>query len=142
MSEAGHGFFREPEVESLLIKHLEASGFNAVTRPRTPSGYPDIVAEGPDGKWVIEVKGEDAGGYTSAEMNFQMGLGQIMCRMIDPGASYGLAFPWTNDFKKVLRKYRGSDGFERLGLTLFVVHRDGVVERYDAAGFQTLVDGL
>ena len=81
-----------------------------MTRPREPSGYPDIVAEGPDGKWVIEVKGEDSGGYTSAEMNFQIGLGQIMCRMTDKNTQYGLAFPSTTDFKKVLRKYNGSDG--------------------------------
>jgi hypothetical protein len=142
MPEAGHGSFREPEVEAMLIRYLEASGYKVVTRPRTPSGYPDIVAEGPDGKWLIEVKGEDAGGYTSAEMNFQMGLGQIMCRMVDPGASYGLAFPWTTDFKKVLRTYRGSDGFNRLGLYLFVVHRDGSVGRYDCRALERFLETL
>jgi hypothetical protein len=75
-------------------------------------------------------------------MNFQMGLGQIMCRMVEPDTSYGIAFPWTDDFKKVLMKYRGSDGFKRLGLWLFVVHKGGLVDRYDATGFRSLVDGL
>jgi len=142
MSEPTERVFREPVVEEMLIDHLKQAGYCVVTRPRVPSGYPDIVAEGPEGKWLIEVKGEDKGGYTSAEMNFQMGLGQIMTRMTDKNARYGLAFPWTPDFKKVLRKYRGSDGFERLGLSLFVVHRDGRVIRYDATGFSDLLDSL
>jgi hypothetical protein len=139
VSQTDNAFFKEPEVEGLLIRHLEASGYKVMTRPRVPSGYPDIVAEGPDGKWLIEVKGEDKGGYTSAEMNFQMGLGQIMCRMTDKNTQYGLAFPWTTGFKKVLRKYKGSDGFTRLSLWLFVVHRDGLVRRYDAGGFIDLL---
>jgi len=142
MSDTHDDIFREPEVESLLIKHLEASGYKVVTRPRMPSGYPDIVAEDHDGKWLIEVKGEDSGGYNSAEMNFQIGLGQIMCRMVDPDTSYGVAFPWTPDFKKVLRKYKGCDGFERLGLWIFMVHKDGLVDRYGAGAFQRMVEGL
>lgn len=84
---------------------------------------------------MIEVKGEDKGGYTSAEMNFQIGIGQIVSRMTDPRINYAFVFPMTSDFKKVLRKYKGSVGFERLDLYFFVIHRDGKVDKYDAANF-------
>jgi Holliday junction resolvase len=67
MSGPTESVFREPAVEEILIGHLKQSGYRVVTRPPAPSGYPDIVADGPDGKWVIEVKGEDSGGYTSAD---------------------------------------------------------------------------
>lgn len=64
-----------------------------------------------------------------------MGVGQIVSRMTDPRVSYALAFPMTSDFKKVLRKYKGSVGFERLNLHFFVIHRDGKVDKYDPANF-------
>ena len=142
MSGPTESVFREPAVEEILIGHLKHSGYRVVTRPHAPSGYPDIVAEGPDGKWVIEVKGEDSGGYTSAEMNFQMGLGQIMSRMTDKNIQYGLAFPWTPDFRRVLKKYKGSDSFERLSLCLFVVHRYGMVKRYGTNAIAELIREL
>jgi len=117
--------FREKEVEKFLIKHLNSNGYRVLRQVRVASGLIDVVAEGPDGRWLIEAKGEDRGGYTSAEMNFQMGLGQLMSRMKRSDAKFGLAFPLTKDFTKVLRKYKGSLAFEKLGIYLIPVKRDG-----------------
>ena len=58
-------------------------------------------------------------------MNFQMGLGQLMSRMKHHGAEYGLAFPVTKDFLRVLSKYKGSLAFEKLGIYLIAVKEDG-----------------
>jgi len=129
------GPFTETEVEKILLQYLKDNNYKVRRQVRVASGIVDVVAEGPDGRWFIEVKGEDRGGYTSAEMNFQIGVGQILSRMTDPRVSYALAFPMTSDFKKVLRKYKGSFGFERLNLHFFVIHRDGKVDKYDAANF-------
>ena len=127
--------FTEAEAEKILLQYLREHGYKVRRQVRVASGIVDVVAEGPDGRWLIEVKGEDKGGYGSAEMNFQMGVGQIVSRMTDPRVSYALAFPITSDFKKVLRKYKGSFGFKRLNLYFFVIHRDGKVDKYDAANF-------
>ena len=129
------GPFTETEAEKILLQYLKDNNYKVRRQVRVASDIVDVVAEGPDGRWFIEVKGEDKGGYTSAEMNFQMGVGQIMSRMTDPRVSYALAFPMTSDFKKVLRKYKGSLGFERLNLYFFVIHRGGKVDKYDAANF-------
>ena len=76
---------------------------------------------------VIKVKGEDKGGYGSAQMNFQVGIGQVSSRMSDPAAAYAIAFPVTSNFVRVLRAFRGSLAFERLGLVMYAVGWDGSV---------------
>lgn len=135
--------FREAEVKQILVKYLQGKGYQVRTEVLVPSGMVDIVGASPDGSQImIEVKGEDAGGYTSAEMNFQMGVGQIISRMTEPGSDYALAIPMTGDFKRVLKKCKGSFGFERLGLLFFVVHRDGKVDKYDAAAIAAFTHGL
>ena len=117
--------FREHEVISILVKYLKENGWKVKEQIRVKSGSIDIGAEKESKTLLIEAKGEDRGGYTSAEMNFQLGLGQIMSRMKHSEAEYGLAFPLTKDFKKVLRKYKGSFAFEKLGIYLIPVERDG-----------------
>jgi len=135
--------FREAEVKQILVKYLQGKGYQVRTEVLVSSGMVDIVGASPDGSQImIEVKGEDAGGYTSAEMNFQMGVGQIISRMTDPGSDYALAIPMTGDFKRVLKKYKGSIGFERLGLLFFVVHRDGKVDEYDARAMAAFIHKL
>ncbi len=117
--------FTEKEAEKILVQHLNSNGYRTRRQVRVSSGLIDVVADGPDGRWVIEVKGEDKGGYTSAEMNFQIGLGQLMSRMKHDDAKYGLAFPLTRDFVKVLHKYKGSLAFKKLGIHLVSVKNDG-----------------
>lgn len=119
------GIFREREVLSILVRHLKDNGWKVKEQIRVEGGSIDVGAEKEGKILLIEAKGEDRGGYTSAEMNFQIGLGQIMSRMKHRDAEYGLAFPLTKDFTKVLRKYKGSLAFEKLGIYLIPVERDG-----------------
>ena len=116
--------FRESEVLSILVKYLKENGWKVKEQIRVEGGRIDVGAEKEGRILLIEAKGEDRGGYTSAEMNFQMGLGQVMSRMKHK-AEYGLAFPLTKNFTRVLQKYRGSFAFEKLGIYLVPVKRDG-----------------
>ena len=134
--------FTEKHVENILIKHLNSNGYRIRRQVRVASGLIDVVAEGPDGLWVIEVKGEDKGGYTSAEMNFQIGLGQLMSRMKHRDAEYGLAFPLTRDFMKVLRKYKGSLAFEKLGIYIIPVKRDGSCQLVSSSDVLKFLDEI
>lgn len=100
--------FREREVLSILVRYLKENGWTVKEQIRVKGGSIDIGAEKEGKMMLIEAKGEDRGSYTSAEMNFQIGLGQLMSRMKHSDAEYGLAFPITKDFTKVLRKYKSS----------------------------------
>ena len=120
------GIFREREVLSILVMYLKDNGWKVKEQIRVEGGLIDIGAEKEGKVLLIEAKGEDRGGYTSAEMNFQLGLGQLMSRMKHSGAEYALAFPLTRDFMKVLHKYKGSLAFKKLGIHLIVVKSDGV----------------
>lgn len=106
------------------------------------SGLVDLVAKKEGRTVYIEVKGEDKGGYTSAEMNFQIGLGQIISRMTDGVMHYALAAPVTPHYTRVFRKYRGSVGLSRLGLEIFLVHRNGRVEMHNAESFAKWLETL
>ena len=117
--------FREREVLSILVRYLKENGWTVKEQIRVKGGSIDIGAEKEGKTLLIEAKGEDRGGYGTAEMNFQIGLGQVMSRMKHHEAEYGLAFPLTRDFTKVLRKYKGSFAFEKLGIYLLPVARDG-----------------
>lgn len=136
------GVFTEQQVEDILVDHLRARGHQVQTQVRVESGIVDIVTSDPQGEWLIEVKGEDKGGHTSAEMNFQVGIGQIAARMNDDGKRYALAVPLTSHFRRVLQKYRGSLAFRRLGLTLVVVKAAGEVEWIDPEGVGGYLDSI
>jgi hypothetical protein len=134
--------FREAEVERLLYAHLRLTGYTVQEKVRIASGIVDAVATRDGERIVIEVKGEDAGGYNSAQMNLQMAVGQISTRMADPGASYAIAFPITSDYVKVLATFRGSIAFERLGLACYLVRRDGEVRRIGAHEVRSWIESL
>ena len=136
------GLFTEAKAEKILANHLRKQGHKINVRVPCSSGYIDLVAEKEGRSIIIEVKGEDKGGYTSAEMNFQMGLGQIISRMTDPKASYALAIPISNDYMRVLRKYNGSFGLNRLGLNFFLVRRDESVESLTASDLTRYIAAL
>jgi hypothetical protein len=91
---------------------------------------------------VVEVKGEDSGGYGSAQMNFQMAFGQISSRMTDPDAIYAIAFPMTPDYMKVLRTFRGSLAFDRLNLIFYIVGRDSEVRELAASEVPAWIESL
>ena len=116
--------FRESDVLTTLIGYLKENGWKVSEGIPVDGGRVDVYAERQGEVWLIEAKGEDKGGYTSAEMNFQMGLGQIMSRMKYREYEYALAFPITSDFAKVLKKYRSSYAFEKLGVHFLIVKED------------------
>jgi len=132
--------FREREVLSILVRYLKENGWTVKEQIRVKCGSIDIGAEKEGKMMLIEAKGEDRGGYTSAEMNFQMGLGQLVSRMKHRDAEYGLVFPLTEDFKKVLNKYRGSFAFEKLGIYLIPVKRDGLCQLVSSSDVQKFLD--
>ncbi len=117
--------FREHIVVSAVIKHLKENGWKVKEGISVKGGKIDIGAEKQGKIFLIEAKGEDKGGYGSAEMNFQMGLGQLMSRMTSNEADYGLAIPLTSNYKRALRKYQGSFAFEKLSVYLLVVRENG-----------------
>jgi len=131
---------RELDVERAVTKFLDDAAYEVTDKEKCPSGQIDLVARKDGEELVIEAKGEDKGGYGSAEMNFQMGLGQLACRMYEPEASYFIAFPLTRDFAKVLSKYAGTFGFSKFGIGAFVLLPSGDVLRCTAAVLQALAD--
>lgn len=136
------GPFREAEVESLLYSFLRREGYVVRERVRVPSGIVDAVATRSGERIVIEAKGEDSGGYDSAQMNFQMAVGQIASRMSDPDARYAVAFPMTAYYTRVLQAFRGSPAFERLGITFYVVDRSGDVREIEPRLIRGWIESL
>lgn len=117
--------FMEHDVIWLLVRYLKKNGWRVRQQVRVGGGSIDILAEREGKIFLIEAKGEDKGGPISVEMNFQNGLGQLMSRMKHLEACYGLAFPLTQNFAKVLSKYQDSFAFEKLGIYLIPVKRNG-----------------
>jgi len=140
--EEDRNIFREKDVQNILVKYLKEKNYNVKEEHQVSSGIIDIVADKDDELIVIEVKGEDKGGYTSAEMNFQMGLGQIMSRMTSKSAKYMLAFPLTPNFKKVLKKYKKTFAFEKLGLNFYLVKPDDSVMECSSQELMDFLNGL
>ena len=134
--------FREAEVERSLYARLRRAGYEVQEKVRVSSGIVDAIATRDGKRIVIEAKGEDSGGYGSAQMNFQMAFGQISSRMTDPDATYAIAFPMTPDYLKVLRTFRGSLAFDRLNLIFYIVGRDSQVREIDASEVPAWIESL
>lgn len=134
--------FREPKVQKLLVNYLKQGGYNIKEKHKVSSGFIDIVADKDDEIIVIEVKGEDKGGYGSAEMNFQIGVGQILSRMTNKNAKYALAFPLTSNFKKVLKKYKKTSGFQNLNLFFYITKEDEIIECHTCESLIEMIDNL
>lgn len=120
-----HEVFRESEVISVLVKFLKENGWSVKEQIHVEYGSIDVGAEKEGKILLVEAKGEDRGLGGTAEMNFQVGLGQLMSRMQHKEAEYGLAFPLTENFIRVLRKYHGTFAFEKLEIYLIPVSSDG-----------------
>jgi hypothetical protein len=118
------GVIKENEVVAALKRGLKQDGWAVKDHVKLASGFADLVADKDGVSFIIEAKGEDKGGFPVAEMNFQMGLGQLMARMSDVNRKYGLAFPSTPDFIRVLQKYEKSFAFKALDIYLFVTGSD------------------
>ena len=126
----------------MLVDWFRNLGYQVQTQVPAKGGIIDVIASVRDREWVIEVKGEDRGGYASAQMNFQMGIGQLLSQMIDPAKQYALAFPATMDYRRVVEKYQGTFGANKLGLYLITVGRDGAVNGFAGADIDELIKSI
>jgi len=116
--------FKESDVIGVLKRGLKQDGWSVKEQVKLSNGFADLAADKDGVSFILEAKGEDKGGFSVAEMNFQMGLGQLMARMTDKNKKYGLAFPSTPDFIKALQKYEPSFAFKVLDIYLFVANGD------------------
>ncbi len=121
---AGLDIFKESEVIGVLKRGLKQDGWSVREQVKLSNGFADMAVDKDGISFILEAKGEGKGGFSAAEMNFQMGLGQVMARMTDVNKKYGLAFPSTPDFIKVLQKYEHSFAFKALDIYLFVANGD------------------
>ena len=134
-------FFKESDVIGVLKRGLKQDGWSVKEQVKLPGGYADLAADKDGVSFIIEAKGEDKGGFSAAEMNFQMGLGQLMARMTDVNKKYAIAFPSTPDFIKVLQKYESSFAFKGLDIYLFVANGDRSYFVVPPADIPAFIDG-
>lgn len=81
----------EDEVKQAMKEHLEVKGYRVDVRWGKERGI-DIVADGPDGRLIIEAKGDAP--TPQMQGNYFLGaLGELLQRMSDPDATYGIALP-------------------------------------------------
>ncbi|MCL1886226.1 MAG: hypothetical protein FWF98_05700, partial [Dehalococcoidia bacterium] len=85
--------FKVSNVINMLKRGLKQDGWGVKEHVKLTGGFADLVVERDGTVFVIEVKGEEKGGFYTTEMNFQMGLGQIMARMTDKSKKYAIAIP-------------------------------------------------
>ena len=133
--------FKESDVIGVLKRGLKQDGWSVKEQVKLANGYADLAADKDGISFIIEAKGEDKGGFSIAEMNFQMGLGQLMARMTDVNKKYGIAFPATPDFIRALHKYEKSFAFKALDVYLFVANGDKSYYVVPPADIPAFIDG-
>ena len=133
--------FKENDVINVLKRGLKQDGWGVKEQVKIGGGFADLAADKDGVSFIIEAKGEDKGGFSAAEMNFQMGLGQLMARMTDHNKKYGFAFPSTPDFIKVLQRYETSFAFVALDIYLFVANGDKSYFVVPPADIPAFIDG-
>ena len=90
----------------------------------------DIEMTGPVGRFVIEAKGEAAS--DQQQRNYFLGaLGELVQRMADDDAHYGLALPDNRQYRNLVSRLP-SLVWSRLSLVVFFVAADGELTVLDA----------
>src|SRR2546421_1922181 len=96
LSWAAH-LLSEDEVKAAVQAHLQAAGYSVKVMWGRERGM-DIDATGPGGRLVIEAKGEVL--LQPQQVNYFLGaLGELVQRMDDPRARYGLALPENRQYR-------------------------------------------
>lgn len=81
----------------------------------------DIDAHGPHGRFIVEAKGEVL--LQPQQVNYFLGaLGELVQRMSDANARYGLALPDNRQYRGLVERLPALSR-ERLRLTVFFVRR-------------------
>lgn len=116
------GFIAEDDVKRAVKEHLEAQGYEVLVMWGRDRGI-DIDARSPRDRLVREAKGEVAS--QPQQTNYFLGaLGELVQRMSDETASYGLALPDNRVYGGLVSQLPEL-ARERLGLRFFLVARDG-----------------
>jgi hypothetical protein len=112
----------EDEVKRAVKDHLEALGYIVtVAWGRAPGA--DIDACHPGRRIIIEAKAAVA--LAPQQANYFLGaLGELLQRMEDPDARYGLALPDNRQYRNLVGRLPEL-AKQRLGLVIFFVRRDG-----------------
>ncbi len=114
----------EDEVKEAVRAHLTVHGFDIEVAWGRVRGI-DIEARHPDGRrYVIEAKAE-VGKRGPQQVNYFLGmLGELVQRMDDAQASYGIALPDNRQYRGLVDRLPAL-AKERLRLTTFWISRDG-----------------
>lgn len=114
----------EDEVKEAVRAHLTAFDFDVTVAWGRVRGI-DIDARHPDGRrYVIEAKAE-VGKNGAQQVNYFLGmLGELIQRMEDPKASYGIALPANGQYRGLVDRLPAL-AKERLKLAVYWVSRKG-----------------
>ncbi|MBL7500961.1 MarR family transcriptional regulator [Frankia sp. CNm7] len=126
----------EDDVKRHVDEYLRQEGYTVVVAWGQTRGV-DIDARHPDGRrLMIEAKG-GVGQAGAQQVNYFLGaLGELIQRMADPHAEYGLALPDNPQYRGLVNRLPPLV-WERLGLVVFWVNQDDsntqvIVERRGA----------
>jgi hypothetical protein len=119
-----HGRITEDEVKEAVRAHLAVRGFDVAVAWGRVRGI-DIDARHPDGRrYVVEAKAE-VGKDGPQQVNYFVGmLGEVVQRMDDAQASYGIALPDNRQYRGLVNRLPAL-AKERLMLAVFWVRREG-----------------
>jgi len=113
-------FISEDEVKQAIKEHLEAQGYEVTVAWGRERGI-DIDARRAGDHLVIEAKAEVV--RPQQQVNYFLGaIGELVQRMSDPDARYGLALPDNRQYRGLVDRLP-STARERLGLVVFFVAR-------------------
>ncbi len=123
----------EDDVKTALKQHLEAQGFAVTVAWGRERGI-DIDARRGAERWVIEAKGNAPRGPQQVNY-FLHALGELVQRMSDDTAQYGLALPDDPQYHGLVARLPPV-ARRRLALIVFFVRREGsgMAVQVDAAG--------
>lgn len=124
----GSSLVTEDFVKRAVYDHLVQQGCVGEVRWGHALGI-DIDVTGPAGRFVIEAKGE--AGSEQQQRNYFLGaLGELVQRMSDDAAHYGLALPDNRQYRGLVSRLP-SLVWERLGLVVYFVAPEGEVTVVD-----------
>lgn len=112
----------EDEVKQAVKEHLEAQGYEVKVAWARAQGI-DLDATKIGGRVVVEAKGAVA--LQPQQVNYFLGaLGELLQRMTDPAARYGLALPDNKQYRGLVSRLPEL-AKARLGLVVYFVRRQG-----------------
>jgi hypothetical protein len=111
---------KEDEVKTAVRDHLQAQGYKVMVAWGHLRGI-DIEATKDSDRILIEAKG-DASSAQQQGNYFLNALGELIQRMDDPGARYGLALPDNKRYRRLVENLPAL-ARERLDLVVYMVSR-------------------